>query len=365
MSDKEQSPSQPQQILTGYYPMYPEPKNDEIDLFELIAQLWRKKWWIVGCMFLTTSIAGIYAFTAKEQWTATAVIDAPTFDTIDNYYRGVRLVEGNVDKPISSEEVSTKLFQQFVNLSSSYNEISQFVGETTYFKRLSQGMGEAEKSRLLSDLVGDIKFSKERDSVFYTISFPADTAVEAKKLLTDYMKKVNENVSKIQYSQLQSQIKNKRETIKNQMEAMKKIAEEQRLEEVENIKMALSIAEKANIIKPEVTGLSKIDNTNMFLLGKDALLAMADNIQKQPLVLSDIYYDYQRQYINLSNFKVTNSTAQSFSYLKNPLEPVNKDKPKKLLILIIGLLAGAVLGSVIVLTNSMVSDYKRKYKLSN
>lgn len=351
MSDKEQSPSQPQQILTGYYPMYPEPKNDEIDLFELIAQLWRKKWWIVGCMFLTTSIAGIYAFTAKEQWTATAVINAPTFDTINNYYRGVRLIEGNVDRPITSEEVSNKLFQQFISLAGSYNEISQFVTQTDYFQRLSAGMNEQEKMRLVNEIVDNIKFAKDKESPFYTISFPADSAAESKRLLSNYMETINKNVTKIQYSQLLSQIDNKKETIKNQMEALKKIAEEQRLEEIENLKMALSIAEKANITKPEITGLSRLDSTNIFLLGKDALLAMTENIKKQPLVLSDIYYDYQRQYINLNDFKVNGAVAQSFSYLKSPMEPVNKDKPRRLLILLSGSLFGIVVGAGFIIIN--------------
>lgn len=92
MSDKNQPQQQPPQSqqppIAGYYPypMFQTPQNDEIDLFDLIAQLWKKKHWIIGCMLITTLLAAVYAFTAKEQWTATAVVDVPHFDTMDNYY---------------------------------------------------------------------------------------------------------------------------------------------------------------------------------------------------------------------------------------------------------------------------------------
>mgnify|MGYP003491788491 CR=1 FL=1 len=118
MSDKNQPQQQPPQSqqppIAGYYPypMFQAPKNDEIDLFDLIAQLWKKKHWIIGCMLITTLLAAAYAFTAKEQWTATAVVDVPHFDTMDNYYQGYRLLEGNVEKPTSSEEVADKLFKE-------------------------------------------------------------------------------------------------------------------------------------------------------------------------------------------------------------------------------------------------------------
>ena len=52
-------------------------KQDEIDLIELLRVVWVKKVWIVLSAFVFTAIAGVYAFTAKEQWTSTAIIVAP------------------------------------------------------------------------------------------------------------------------------------------------------------------------------------------------------------------------------------------------------------------------------------------------
>lgn len=364
MSNK--APSQPLAMQSGVdYSAYHPQNRDEIDLFELLAQLWKKKLWIVGCMVATTLIAGIYAFTAKEQWTSTAVINAPTFNTMANYYQGFRLVEGETDKPTTSEDVSIKLFQQFVSLASSYNEISQFVRDTEYFKTLSSGMTPQEQARLLEDIVDNIKFAKDKESGVYTVSFPALTAEQAKMLLTDYMSTVNKNVGKIQYSQLAAQIEGRKQSVENQMASLKKIAEEQREEEIENIKMALAIAEKANIQKPDTAGLTKLDSSNMFLLGKDALMAMSSSIEKQPLTLSDKYYELQGQYMALTGFKSGDEKAQAFSYLKNPMEPVTKDKPKKALILVLGALLGGILGAGGVLGMGAITNTKRSESVSN
>ncbi|WP_157952982.1 LPS O-antigen chain length determinant protein WzzB [Limnobaculum parvum] len=349
MSDKEQIQPHLQPVISGYYPMYQAPKNDEIDLFDLIVQIWKKKYWVIGCILATTLVAAVYAFTAKEQWTATAVVDIPSFDTMDNYYQGARLLEGNVDKPTSSEEVANKFFKQFISQAGSYNELSRFISESDYFKKLAEGKNEQSKANLLNELIDNMKLTKNLESSIYSFSLSATTPSQAKSLLEKYIDGVNANVSQIWYAQLISQIKNKKQTLKNQMAAIKKVAEEQRQEEVKNIKMALTIAERTNIQKPAITGLTQLDSNRLFLLGKDALSAMSESIEKQPLTLGDFYYDLQRQWINLDNFKVDSTDAKGFSYLKSPTLPVNKDKPRKLLILTFGSLFGLCVSSFLVL----------------
>ena len=59
--------------------------SNEIDLIELIRILWNKKLWILLCACFFTVITGIYAFTAKEQWTSKAVVIAPKAMHLGNY----------------------------------------------------------------------------------------------------------------------------------------------------------------------------------------------------------------------------------------------------------------------------------------
>ncbi|MBK5074426.1 hypothetical protein I2492_16420 [Budviciaceae bacterium CWB-B4] len=359
-NNKEQPQSQ--QVISGYYPMFPVLQNDGIDLFDVVAQLWRRKSWVIGCILATTLLAAVYAFTAKEQWTATAVVDVPSFDTIDNYYQGIRLLEGNVDKLTSSEDVANKLFKQFISQAGSYNELSNFIYESDYYKKIVEGKNKKDKANILNEIVSSVRLVKDQENSTYFFSFPATTPSEAQVLLEKYIDSVNANVSQVWYAQLTSQIKNKKQTLKNQMAAIKKVAEERRLEDIKGIKMALSIAERTNIQKPEITGLTQLDSNRLFLLGKDALAAMSESVEKQPLTLGDFYYDLQRQWISLDEFKVNNTSIKGFSYLKSPIEPINKDKPKKAIILFLGLILGFIIAGGVVLTEMLMDNYRKHTK---
>ncbi|WP_029890086.1 Wzz/FepE/Etk N-terminal domain-containing protein [Polycyclovorans algicola] len=48
--------------------------DDEIDLRELVAALWRGKWWIMLFTLLATVLAGVYAFTATPQFKSEATL---------------------------------------------------------------------------------------------------------------------------------------------------------------------------------------------------------------------------------------------------------------------------------------------------
>jgi chain length determinant protein (polysaccharide antigen chain regulator) len=358
MSDKQQLQSQSQSTPMSQNPVYSVPQDDEIDLIDLITQLWQKKWWIIGCMFLTTSIAGIYAFTAKEKWTATAVVNEPNFDTVSKYYQGIMLLKGNIDKDTAIDEATGKLFKQFISQASSYNELSNFISQTDYFKKLSEGKSEADIVKLLNQVVEKVTVVKDKTNPIYTFNFPADTAAQANQLLEDYMEVANNNVITTQYEQLALQITDKKNIIKDQMDAFKTIAEEKRQDEIDNIKMAILMAENANIQKPVVSELSKLDPNSLFLLGREALNALLINIKSQPLVLDGAYYTLQRQYINLDTFTmdIDKEQAQAFSYLQSPMEPISRDWPKRPMIILLGGIIGGLLGCGIVL----VRDYAKR-----
>lgn len=360
MTEKKQY--QPQPMNIDYYSVQQQYNNPyDIDLFDLAIQSWKKKSWIVGCAIIVTLLSAIYAFTAKEQWTATATIDAPSFNSIENYYQAYQLIEDGVDRGTTLDTIGERLFKQFISQAGSYNELSNYIRKSTYFQEISSEKSEQNKTILLNEIIDNIKIVKDKDDLIYYISFSADSANQAKNLLAGYMETMASNVSQIQYSQLKTLISNKKNNIKNQMDALKKIAEEQRVEEIDNIKMALAIAEKSNIKKPELNGMARLDNNNLFLLGSDALSAMFGSIKNKPLALDGSYYNLQRQYINLDKFKVDGSGAQAFNYLKNPSEPISRDKPKRIFIIIAGCILGGFIGAGYVLISVTIQVYSKRY----
>ncbi|MGL4418180.1 MAG: Wzz/FepE/Etk N-terminal domain-containing protein, partial [Plesiomonas shigelloides] len=93
MSKATEPQQTPYLLPQGAYPVYMPKADDEIDLFELMATLWKKKGIIVLVTFLTTALAAGYAFTAKEQWTSEAIVTVPSAAAVSNLYAGYRLLD--------------------------------------------------------------------------------------------------------------------------------------------------------------------------------------------------------------------------------------------------------------------------------
>lgn len=131
------------------------PNNDEIDLINLIKILWQKKLWIILSTITCIIIGGIYAFTAKEQWTSKAEIIAPQTQNIAGYLRiqqrYLSIIGNNLDE--SSEK--TTFFNSFINGSRSINVKRNFIENLPWFQQQVEGKSPIEKDLLLNKLVTD------------------------------------------------------------------------------------------------------------------------------------------------------------------------------------------------------------------
>ena len=90
-------------------------ESDEIDLIELIKKsMERKSYGIILSAFVCTAIAAGYAFTAKEQWTSTAVIVAPRSTELGKLL-SVRAEYARIigDNDFSTGGLSNSLYGQF------------------------------------------------------------------------------------------------------------------------------------------------------------------------------------------------------------------------------------------------------------
>ena len=126
--------------------------NDEIDLFELIKALWDKKWWIILSTFVCTALAGVYAFTAKEQWTSKAVIIAPKVADMGDYL-SLRSEYANIlnIKEFTSKDVVNNLFSNFSTALFSSNIKREFFAQSKWFQNYvnENAKNEEAKQKLL------------------------------------------------------------------------------------------------------------------------------------------------------------------------------------------------------------------------
>lgn len=125
-------------------------------------------------------------------------------------------------------------------------------------------------------------------------------------------------------------------------------AKEQRNRVMNNIILALKQAKKMNISDSTEVFTTEINDNTMYLLGGKVLSEKLAFLQASEPVFSSRYFEIQQQLKTLSAIKMTSIAGKTFSYIDEPSDPV-KTKPKKILIVILGLIVGVMFGCVSVL----------------
>lgn len=99
------------------------------------------------------------------------------------------------------------------------------------------------------------------------------------------------------------------------------------------------------------------DSTYLFMLGENYLRAQIDVVNQKDLIYPPRYYQIQDQLsqVNILMGEIKQTKAQTYSYQASPDYPVTRDKPKKALILLIGLFVGFVLSSMVILLHGMMN----------
>ena len=367
-------------------------KQDEIDLIELFRALWAKKLWIVLSAFVCTMIAGVYAFTAKEQWTSTAIIVAPRTTDLGSLLpvraEYARLI-GDTD--FSTGSLSNTLYSQFKHFLLSNDLKRQFLEQSEWVKNYTKEMTEEQKRKYIEETVSKYlivhevdpkkKDLTELDKIGLKLTFSAETPKDAQSVLTEYVSFVNKYILnqinqefKLGFNLRLDALKFTKEQIEENLTEAKKV-------QVENLTNALDIAKKAgikdfsrgnnNISIPEymlgdarlnISDSKLADGTYLFMLGEKYLQAQLDIAKNNPVVYPTNYYSTERQLSKLTKLAPQLDSVENvktYYYLSSPDYPVVKDKPKKALILAIGFIIGMVLSTLVILLGSVVQTNKK------
>ena len=137
----------------------------KIDLIELIRTLWNKKDLdFYYRLFLGTAIAGVYAFTAKEQWTSTAIIVAPRLTDLGNLLptraEYARIIG---DGDFSAGKLSDSLYGQFKHFLLSNDLKRQFLEQSEWVKNYTKDMTEEQKRKYIEETVSKYLIVHEVD----------------------------------------------------------------------------------------------------------------------------------------------------------------------------------------------------------
>lgn len=356
-------------------------ESDEIDLIELIKNLWKKKLWIILSAFVCTAIAAGYAFTAKEQWTSKSVVIAPKVANLGDYLSFRSEYASILDiKDFSQDKVSEKVFNDFKTALFSRSLKEAFFSQSAWFNTYAAKNANSEeaKQKLLSNLVDKNLIvtipdpKKDPNAIGVNVSFAAETPKEAQDVLLDYIQFVNQWVLSENKKDFLANIDLVLSGLDIQKNKIERDTETVRQIQLENLTRALDIAKSAgikdyskslggNVSVPEVLlGDAKVpfsdsklsDGSYLFMLGEKYLQAQVDTLKNAPLVYPLNYYNIEKQanLLNVLEKKVEKeSIVSGYYYLNSPDYPVVKDKPKRLIILAIGFILGVIISSLIIL----------------
>ena len=364
-------------------------RNDEIDLIELFRVLWKKKLWIVLSAFVCTLIAGVYAFTAKEQWTSTAIVVAPRSTDLGSLLPAraeyARIIG---DGDFSAEKLSDSLYGQFKHFLLSNDLKRQFLEQSEWVKNYTKEMTEEQKRKYIEETVSKYlivhevdpkkKDLTELDKIGLKLTFSAETPKDAQSVLTEYVSFVNKYILnqinqefKLGFNLRLDALKFTKEQIEENLTEAKKV-------QVENLTNALDIAKKAgikdfsrgnnNISVPEymlgdarlnISDSKLADGTYLFMLGEKYLQAQLDIAKNTPVVYPTNYYSTDRQLVKLNKLAPQLESVENvkvYYYLSSPDYPVKRDWPKRFLLLAIGFGLGLLIGSTVILGKAIISN---------
>ncbi|MDM3213178.1 LPS O-antigen chain length determinant protein WzzB [Citrobacter sp. Cf093] len=310
---------------------------EQIDLIDLLIQLWRGKLTIIVAIVIAIACAVGYLAVAKEKWTSTAIITQPDVGQIATYNNALNVLYGASAPKVTELQA---------------NVIGRF---STSFSALAETLDNQQKPEKLS-----IEQSVKGQPLPLAVAYVAGSPEEAQRQLAEYIQQTDEKVAKELELDLVDNIKLQTTTLQDSLKTQEVVAQEQKDLRIKQIQEALRYAEQAGVIKPQIQQTQDVTQDSMFLLGSDALKSMIEHESTRPLILSDNYFQTKQKLLDIESLKLEGAELHAYRYVMKPTLPVRRDSPKKAITLVLAVLLGGMIGAGVVLGRNALRGYNAK-----
>lgn len=322
---------------------------DEIDLIEVARELWAQKTLIILITLIVTVAVGAYAFLSKPVYEAKLFLQPPTYNSIADFNYG-RTKEAELD-PYSVKDV----YDVFIRRLQSESLRRKFFDDV-YLPSLPRDKQKDSREVLytafLSDLsVSPVKGSSDR----YLVSARADNPSVAAQWITEYLKRADDVAKAEMIRNVTREAEVRARNIEQQIETLRISGKEAQEDTIVQLKEALRIAESIGLENPPLISgnlssevSAAMDGQLTYMRGAKALRAEIRNLEEResndPFIenLRDLQIKagfYHGLNVNPDDVALYRQDGS----VEEPDEPI---KPKKALLLILGLIGGAVMGCV-------------------
>ncbi|BEB89306.1 LPS O-antigen chain length determinant protein WzzB [Escherichia coli] len=310
---------------------------EQIDLIDLLMQLWRGKVTIIICIVVAIALAVGYLAVAKEKWTSTAIVTQPDASQLASYNNAMDVLFGANAPKMTDVQAG-------------------FIGRfSSAFSALAETLDNQQEPEKLS-----IDAAVKGQTLPLKVSYTGKTSEEAQKTLAQYIQQVDEGVAKELNADLSMSMETRLADLQKSLAAQEAVAKEQKTLRIAQMTQALKVAQQSNIKLPQVQQVDQVSQDSMFMLGSEALSSMVENEATRPLTFSDQYYQTRQNLLEVQALEVAPDSVHAYRYVMKPTLPIRRDSPKKAITLVLAVLIGGMIGAGVVLGRNALRGYKAK-----
>ncbi|EMG5278017.1 LPS O-antigen chain length determinant protein WzzB [Escherichia coli] len=310
---------------------------EQIDLIDLLMQLWRGKVTIIICIVVAIALAVGYLAVAKEKWTSIAIVTQPDAGQLASYNNAMDVLFGANAPEMTDVQAG-------------------FIGRfSSAFSALAETLDNQQEPEKLS-----IDAAVKGQTLPLKVSYTGKTSEEAQKTLAQYIQQVDEGVAKELNADLSMSMETRLADLQKSLAAQEAVAKEQKTLRIAQMTQALKVAQQSNIKLPQVQQVDQVSQDSMFMLGSEALSSMVENEATRPLTFSDQYYQTRQNLLEVQPLEVAPDSVHAYRYVMKPTLPIRRDSPKKAITLVLAVLIGGMIGAGVVLGRNALRGYKAK-----
>ncbi len=353
---------------------YPRAQSGEIDLAEMLCALWTAKWFILGASALAICIAVAYALTTPPVYEATARTLPPTASGLVGYNAASQLTGGAISgmlntkstdgiETISPDDAYAAFIMQLRS-----NAIKEKFFESYYLPVMSKEH-TGSTQQLWRRLEKSVRISlPTQTDASATVTIDGTNPRQIADWTNRYIALAIDATKTILLDNLKGEIDVRKNGVANQIATLRTVAKESRESTLIRLQNALKIAESIHLESPRdgtslvFIGKGKgssdtfLNNDPAYLRGAKALRSEIEQIKQR--TNDDAYIDelpdlLKRQAL-LQSIAVDRqhlSVARIDAAAQVPEDPV---KPRKKLIVGLGLVVGLMLSVMLVLGRLML-----------
>ncbi|SFO17416.1 chain length determinant protein (polysaccharide antigen chain regulator) [Pseudomonas sp. NFACC24-1] len=336
---------------------------DEIDLIALARGLWGQKWLILAVTLLVTVGAAAYAYLSKPVYQAQLFIMPPTQNGIAelNYGRG---------KSTELDPYSIKHVYNVFARNLQGESLRQAFFNEVYLPSLdeSQRTGALDRlyERFSRELIikGPGKDTPDR----YSVTVQGGDPVRATEWAKAYVARASEAAESELIKNVTAEAAVRARNLEQRIVGLRETAQRIREDRIQQLREALKIAEAIGLSSPSINSTAAVDitvetgNKMDYQRGSKALAAEVKALESR--ASDDAFIsDLRSLQMRYSFYRKLNIDPESISVYRQdgsvevPQSPI---KPRKALILLLGIIAGGMLGSFIALIRFAVIRSKEQ-----